>query len=603
MKNRTLVIFLLTFLAFSSRGCSWTSWFSSSKENGPNKKDSFPKGQHLVAEFSVDGLDDPKAVELLENARAKLGGSNPCWFNAYRNLFSSCSEVFAAEEKRSRLAWLLSDCFQKDTGRNSFPACGLNTPMVNCLRGLNNHEHKTYLEFYLQTNSICHQLQSKAFRLQVENLVNDLKDSALATEEKLGTLEAKSDNLLHNSNQIQESIVSIDTKTRKLGEDLKSMVGDIGVVMDLSKGLNEQAHGIATSQVELIEGQGVLREKLKENLEKVEESYLNLRQEIEVLQLRAADVLAKVNKYGEALTSEMQNLQGKADEIADMAGVSVQNQQELLAIQSQALEGLQSLTKFQSEALQESRITLEQIVGFARGQHQELMQQQEQLLQAHDRLASNSKSMLEAQEAFESKQASMFTAIDKLFALHSAMLLESRLIKAFFVYSLLIIVIFMFTSTKQTYSVRFRLYIGLCIAFAVECGILQYTSTEIEQKTRVRTVVRSLLCTYAVLQLCYSFITYRDYEALNHKMLASLIDKVNQIQKVKDYYSSDDESVDSEVDWISWMDTSLPEDLSMNDDPDYLLPPYQEDGHSEKSIVTSVDRNRKYNLRHRKHFF
>ena len=43
------------------------------------------------------------------------------------------------------------------------------------------------------------------------------------------------------------------------------------------------------------------------------------------------------------------------------------------------------------------RITLQQIVGFAQGQHQELMAQQEQLLQAHDRLASNSKSMLEAQ--------------------------------------------------------------------------------------------------------------------------------------------------------------------------------------------------------------
>ncbi|KAK9678289.1 hypothetical protein RND81_11G201300 [Saponaria officinalis] len=592
MKNRITVLFLLTFLAlFPLKGCSWTTWFSSSKEHETYKKDSTPKGHNnLVAEFSVDGLDDPKAVELLENARTKLGGTSPCWFNAYRNLFSSCSEVFAAEEKRSRLAWLLSDCFQKDTGRNAFPSCNLNTPMVNCLRSLNNHEHKTYLEFYVQTNSICHQLQSKAFRLQVENLVNDLKDSALSTEEKLGTLEEKSDNLLQNSNQIQESITSIDAQTRRLGENLKNMVGDIGIVIDQSKELNEQARGIATSHVELIDGQGVLREKLKENTEKVEESYYSLRQEIEVLQLRAADVLAKVNKYGEALTSEMDNLQGKTDEIASMTGISVQNQQELLAIQLKALDGLQSLTKFQSEALQESRITLQEIVGYVHGQHQELMQQQERLLQAHDKLASNSKSMLEAQEAFESKQASMFTAIDKLFALHNAMLLESRLIKVFFVYSLLGLVCFMFTSTKQTYSVRFRLYIGLCIAFSMECGILQFTSTEIEQKTRVRTVVKSLLGAYAVLQLCYSFITYRDYEALNHKMLASLIDKVNQIQKPKIYYSSDDESVDSEVDWISWMDTSLPEDLSLNEDPDYLLPP-QEDGHSEKSIVTTVDRN------------
>ena len=64
------------------------------------------------------------------------------------------------------------------------------------------------------------------------------------------------------------------------------------------------------------------------------------------------------------------------------------------------------------------------------------------------------------QEAFESKQANMFAAIDKLFALQNAMLLESRLIKAFFVYSILILVLYLLTSTKQTYSVRCRLYIG-----------------------------------------------------------------------------------------------------------------------------------------------
>lgn len=64
------------------------------------------------------------------------------------------------------------------------------------------------------------------------------------------------------------------------------------------------------------------------------------------------------------------------------------------------------------------------------------------------------------QESFESKQASMFVALDKLFALHKAMVLESRLIKTFFVYCMLILIIYMLTSTKQTYTVRPWLYIG-----------------------------------------------------------------------------------------------------------------------------------------------
>lgn len=55
----------------------------------------------------------------------------------------------------------------------------------------------------------------------------------------------------------------------------------------------------------------------------------------------------------------------------------------------------------------------------------------------------------------------MFIALDKLFALHNALLLESRLIKAFFLYSVSMFVLYMFTSTKQTYTARHRLYIGM----------------------------------------------------------------------------------------------------------------------------------------------
>jgi COX assembly protein 1 len=54
----------------------------------------------------------------------------------------------------------------------------------------------------------------------------------------------------------------------------------------------------------------------------------------------------------------------------------------------------------------------------------------------------------------------MFDALEKLFALQNAMLLESRVIKAFFIYALSMLVIFMLTSTKLTYNVRPLLYIG-----------------------------------------------------------------------------------------------------------------------------------------------
>ncbi|XP_056692965.1 protein GAMETE EXPRESSED 1 [Spinacia oleracea] len=143
-------------------------------------------------------------------------------------------------------------------------------------------------------------------------------------------------------------------------------------------------------KVELFEGQGLMKERMEESISRVEASYSHLRQEIDVLQKKATEVEKEVTGLGEELSSKLKNLQGKADDIADMVGVSIQKQQQLLASESEALLGIQSLTDFQSKALQESRVTLQQIVGFAQGQHQELKQQQEHLLKAHNLLAINS---------------------------------------------------------------------------------------------------------------------------------------------------------------------------------------------------------------------
>jgi len=57
------------------------------------------------------------------------------------------------------------------------------------------------------------------------------------------------------------------------------------------------------------------------------------------------------------------------------------------------------------------------------------------------------------QDAFEQKKATMFLALDKLFVLHNALLLESRLIKAAFMYSISIFILVL-TSTKPTYNDR-----------------------------------------------------------------------------------------------------------------------------------------------------
>lgn len=60
----------------------------------------------------------------------------------------------------------------------------------------------------------------------------------------------------------------------------------------------------------------------------------------------------------------------------------------------------------------------------------------------------------------------------------------------------------------------------------------------------------------------------RDYEVLNNKLLHTLIEKVNGMQRYRKLSWEED----SEFNWSSWIDTHLPEDVDSSEDPDYLVP-------------------------------
>ncbi|XAR73587.1 hypothetical protein NMG60_11007601 [Bertholletia excelsa] len=457
---------------------SW-DWFSPSPGEKSSGKEVI-SSEDTIAEFSMETSSSSKGIEIVENARKKMATSKISW----------CSEILADGEKKKRLAWHLSDCFQKDSGRHSFPFCDAKFNMGKCLAMLDNDSHKVYLEFYLHANIFCHQLQADAFKRQTERLVNELKDSARFAESKLEIIEEKAGDLSRNLNNIQDSVASLEFHTQQVA-NISENVGDLEIVIN---------------QLELHEGQEQMKNKLQESKAMLQDHYNSMFLEISRLQDEAVEIQRKIYEVGDAMTW-----------------------------QAVALDGLHSLTQFQSQALEESR--------------QDLLQH------AHDRLIENSRTILAAQEAFESKQASMFVALDKLFTLHNAMLLESRVIKAFIIYSILIFIVYVFTSTKQTYAVRPRLYIVLCATFLIECAILRHGTNNIEQQTWMISIIRSLFALVASIQLLYSIYTFRDYEMLNHH----------------------------DVEWSTWIDSELPEDLDNLEDPDYILP--EEIG--ENSIMTT----------------
>ncbi|PIN26271.1 hypothetical protein CDL12_00975 [Handroanthus impetiginosus] len=588
--HQILFLFLL-----SQTWLSWGWFFSSDQETYSDKfaKNNMIGNKDIVSEFSMEALNDQKGIQLIENAKRKMLAPNSCWQAAYQNLFKGCAKTLADEESRSRLAWDLSDCFQQHTGRPSFPYCDKKSLMKICLKNLDRDAHKIYLEYFLETNSICHQLQTDAFKRQTERLVNELKSSAEYAELKLEKIEENGELLLQNAKRVHDSLVSVDQRTQEVAKTTKMVEDHVSSVLKYSEAVHEQSKGIAASQAELSEGQAKMKENLAEGMALVKDSYENLGVEIMNLRNEAVEIEKEIEKVGDAMFSKMSILQSKADDIGNIAGTSLDKQKQLLDGQSVALDGIHFLTKFQSQALEESRVTLQKLAEFGHKQQEELLQRQKQLHQSHDHLVENSKQILAAQEAFEAKQASMFVALDKLFQLHSAMLFESRVIIAFFVYSLAIFIIYMLTSVKHAYNVRHKLYLGLCMTFLTEVTILGKITTNVELQGRMINTTRSLFGLLAAIQYLYAIFTYRDYEVLNHNMLLTLMEKVNSIQKNKELLLWDTDS-ESDINWVKWVDTDLPDNADLLEDPDYLYP--EEVG--ENSLITSSDTKR-YNLRRR----
>ncbi|KAG6389633.1 hypothetical protein SASPL_151105 [Salvia splendens] len=556
-----LVLLLILMLLSQARVSS--SWFFSSNEEDAHSSKKEAVYSNVASEFSLEALhDNKKGIRLIENAKNKMLAPNSCWQTAYQGVFEGCARTLADEELRSRLAWSLSDCFQRHTGRPSFPHCDPKSKMRNCLQSLDRDNHQIYLEYFLETNSICHQLQTQAFKHQTERLVNELKSTAEYAE--------------------------------KVAETSKVLEDHVNSVLRYSEVVYEQSKGIMSSQMELSQGQALMKENLAQGMELLQNSYENLGDEIVKLRNEAAEIEIEIGKVGDAMSSKMVVLQSKADDIGNMAGTSLDKQKELLDGQSIALEGLDCLTKFQSQALEESRLTLQKLAEFGHKQHEELLEKQKQLHKSHDHLVENSKLILSAQETFESKQATMFVALDKLFELHNAMLFGSRVIIAFLVYSFAIFIVYMLTSIKHAYSVRHRLYLGLCATFFIEISIFWTVTKDVERQRWLIHVVRSLFALSASVQYVYAIFTYRDYEVLNHEILMTLMEKVNSMQRSKEMVAWDTD-VEREMNWRSWVDTELTEDVQLLEDPDYVLP--EEFDESNSSVTTLHTKS--YNLHRR----
>lgn len=163
-----LLVLLVILVVLPLKSDAW-GWFGSSSSDETRSSDSSSGAKLMLAEFSLEGLKNPDGDKLLERKK-QMATKNTCWQKAYGDLFAGCSEILASEEKRSKFAWDLSDCFQRDSGRSPFPHCNGRSSQVGCRKKLDAAENAVFLQFYLETNSLCHQLQLSKFFYGLDSL-------------------------------------------------------------------------------------------------------------------------------------------------------------------------------------------------------------------------------------------------------------------------------------------------------------------------------------------------------------------------------------------------------------------------------------------------
>ncbi|KAB1223316.1 Protein GAMETE EXPRESSED 1 [Morella rubra] len=172
---------------------------------------------------------------------------------------------------------------------------------------------------------------SAYFRQKTEKLVNQLVKSADYAEEKLESIEEKSEHLLQGSKDIHDSLTRIDQQTHQVAQTSENVSHHITEVLIQSEVVLEESEMIAASQLELQRGQDRMRIQLDEGMTAIHDSYNNLGKKIDHLQYETVELENKISKVGESMQTKMRSLQGKADEIG----------------KSQALE---ESRKFQQEA-------------------------------------------------------------------------------------------------------------------------------------------------------------------------------------------------------------------------------------------------------------
>ncbi|BBN15700.1 hypothetical protein MPTK1_7g00070 [Marchantia polymorpha subsp. ruderalis] len=445
-----------------------------------------------TSKFDIDttmilGSQNPRGRQFVERSTS-LMSEHSCWQLAYSGMFKSCRDILKDEDRKSRLALRLTDCFLKTSGRCGIKKCADSAPVTKCVKELDDHTHAIFLAFFIDAASMCHYLQSQEFKLETEKLVNELKQSAHTMENKLGSMNEQLD--IQHSAVIEHSESILEAQRRLQHEHAELQLSIEQGMQHLQEAANEaqrQLDFVGRIQKDIAQKQQLLADKLATEL---------------------SDLQSKSTRLG----MSMSHLHVSVGELTEK---SLAGQAQLLEGQEMAMQGLTELQRSQVEAIEESRASIQNLATEAFRHQQEFRKWQSELDEMHRRLANGSTAMLKAQESFVLKQAAVFTTLDKLFNLHNDILLESRTIKTALVYFLGGVFVFLATTTKHTQNARLALYFGLLLALGFEATLIWKKAERVPEALRIVWLqdrifwVRGGYAIFALGLLLYTVLNYR----------------------------------------------------------------------------------------------
>ncbi|KAJ7524348.1 hypothetical protein O6H91_17G001200 [Diphasiastrum complanatum] len=366
------VLILLLSLHVEIAHSTWWHWFAPAKPTQSTQSPQLPMHSDQLSAFDIESasavLRNGRGSQLLEQAK-KQTTEHTCWHHAYASLVSSCREILGDESAKTRLALKLVNCFLKVSGRPVLKPCPQQAPVTDCTAAMNDHVHSIFLAFFIDAASMCHHLQSEAFKLETELVINKLKDSAHWVEEKLQSLKQESETMIENSGQI----IGLQEKLREEHAVVQGTINNMQASVDA--GLSS-FHRYATELNAQLKDVTHFQKDLADQQEKM---------------AHQQHVLSKT------IATDISALKQKANALGHSLEKSLVGQEELMVGQGLAITSLNNLHKQQVDALEESRSSLQELASEAKMHQAEFRIWQKELDRMQHDLAEGSASMLNAQ--------------------------------------------------------------------------------------------------------------------------------------------------------------------------------------------------------------